>query len=175
MIFLASSNIVDSSPMCVCPCNPTATRSETTSLPSYHSASSGIITSNTLEKSSPLFYILTTTSTSTTNVSPSLSSSVCYCPYSTTSSASYLLWKYAYRKRLAYSQFFARELKWKNAIRFPILRAMWTKNCRILPFIRLIPHKGYVFIFSSIREYLSKFYPEYFTFCKWFKSVHPVR
>ena len=106
--------MVDSSPMCVCPCNPAATRSQSNSLPSYHSTSGEIITSNTLEKSSPLFYILKTTATSTTNHSASLSSSVCHCPCSTTSSASYLLCEYANRNTLAHSRNFSGELKWEK-------------------------------------------------------------
>ena len=88
--------------MCVCPCNPASTRSQSNSL-RYHSTSGGIITSSTSEKSSPLSYMLTTTATSTTSTSASLSSSVCYCPCSTTSLPSYLC-KYVYRNRLAYSQ-----------------------------------------------------------------------
>ena len=56
---------------------------------------------STSEKRSLLFYLLTTTSTSSTVAPASLSSSVCYCLCSTTSSTSYLLGKYSYRNRLA--------------------------------------------------------------------------
>ena len=96
--------------MCVCPCNPASTRSQSTSLP-YHSTIGGIFTSSTLEQSSPLFYILPTTSTSKTSASASLSSSVCYCPCTTTSSTSYLLCKYWHRRRLAYSENFLENWK----------------------------------------------------------------
>ena len=33
----------------------------------------------------------------------------------------------------------------------------------------------FVFIFSSIREYHGKFYPDYVTICNWFNSVQPIR
>ena len=100
VIFLASSSMIDSSPMCICPCNSTSRKSQKTSL-LYHSTSVGIIPSSTSEKSSPLVYILTTTATSTRSASSSLSSSVCYCPCSITSSTSYLFCKYPYLERLA--------------------------------------------------------------------------
>ena len=103
--------MVDTSPMCVCPCNPASTRSQSTALP-YHSTSENL-TSSTLEQS---FYIFATTSTKKTSASASLSSSDCYCPCSTTSSTSYLLCKYSYRNKLAYSQNFLEKWNQKNAL-----------------------------------------------------------
>ena len=100
VIFTASSCIVDAHPRCICPYNPTSTRSQSTSL-LYRSTSDAINTPSTSEKRSPLFYLLTTTSTSSTGAPASLGSSVCYCLCSTTSSKSYLLGKYSYRNRLA--------------------------------------------------------------------------
>lgn len=106
VIFSASSSMIDATPMCICPCNLTSTTSQSTSL-LHHSTSGAIITSRTSDQSPPSSYILTTTATNTTSASVSLSSSVCYCPCNTTSSTSYMLRKYAYRKRLARSQFAA--------------------------------------------------------------------
>ena len=112
VILLASSSMSDTSPVCVSPCNPTSTRSQSTSL-RYHSTDGGISTSSTSDTSSPLFFILTTTATNTTSASVSLSSSVCVCPCSIASSASYLLCKYAYWNRLAYTQNF--QEKWNES------------------------------------------------------------
>ena len=100
VIFSASSSMTDATPMCICPCNPTSTRYQSTSL-LYHSTSGEISTSRTSGQRSSFFYILTTTASSTTNTSSPLSSSVCYCPCSTTFSKSYMSCKYAYRKWLA--------------------------------------------------------------------------
>ena len=140
--FLASSSMVDASPTCICPCNPTSTRSQ-------ESMRREISTSSTSEKSSPLFNILTTTATNATSASASLSSSVCYCPCSTTSSTSYLLCKYSYRNILAYSQNFLHKWNEKNALSVGILRVIWVKNCRILPVIRSKPNKVLHFIVSA--------------------------
>ena len=123
VIFIASSSMVDASPMCVCPCNPTSLRSQSTPL-LYHSTSGGASTSSTSKKSSPLFYILTTTATSTTSASAALGSSVCYCPCSTTSSASYLLCKYSYRNRLACIQNVPEKSNENNALSVGTLRVM---------------------------------------------------
>ncbi|XP_020621161.1 protein sidekick-1-like [Orbicella faveolata] len=57
-----SSSMIDATPMCICPCNPTSTRSQSTSW-LYHSTSSAIITSSTSDQSSSSIYILTTTAT----------------------------------------------------------------------------------------------------------------
>ena len=101
VIFSASSSMTDATPMCICPCNPTSKRPQRTSL-LYHSTSAAISSSNTSDqRSSFSVYNLTTTTSSTTSASSSLSSSVCYCPCSTTSSTSYMSCKYAYRKWLA--------------------------------------------------------------------------
>jgi len=142
VFFLASPRMSNATPMCICPCGSTSTKSQSTLLlyystsnaistfstsdqspPSsyiltttaittsqsipllYHSTSGVIIASSTSDQSSPFADSLTTTATNTSSASSSLSSSVCYCPCSTTSSTSYLSCKYAYRKRLAHSQF----------------------------------------------------------------------
>ena len=123
MIFIASSSVVDASPMCVCPCNPTSLRSQSTSS-LYHSTSGGASPSSNSERSSPLFYILTTTATSTVGASAALGSSVCYCPCSTTSSTSYLLGKYSYRNRLACVENILEKSNEKNALRVGTLRVM---------------------------------------------------
>ena len=88
LIFVASSTVIDASPMCSCPCNPTSSRSQ-------KSMRREISTSSTFDKSSPLLNILKTSATSTTSASAPLSSSVCYCLCNNTSSTSYLLCKYA--------------------------------------------------------------------------------
>jgi len=142
VFFLASFSMSDATPLCICPCGSTSTKSQSTSSlyhstsstistfstsdqspPSsyiltttttttsqsspliHHSTSSAIITSSTSDQSSPFSDSLTTAATNTSSASASLSSSVCYCPCSTTSSTSYMSCKYAYRKRLVYSQF----------------------------------------------------------------------
>ena len=98
VIFSASSSMTDATPMCICPCNPTSKRPQRTSL-LYHSTSAAISSSNTSDqRSSFSVYILTTTTSSTTSASSSLSSQVCYCPCSATSSPSYMSCKYEYRK-----------------------------------------------------------------------------
>ena len=97
VIFSASSRMTDAIPMCICPCNPTSTRSQSTSF-LFHSTSGAISTSRTSGQRSSSLYILTTTATSTTSASFLFSSSVCYCSCSTTSLTSYVLCKYAYRK-----------------------------------------------------------------------------
>ena len=112
-IFSAASSMVDTRPMCVCPCNPISTRSQSTSLRHYLT-SGAIITSSTLEKSSPLFYISTTTTTSTTSVPASLRTSVCYCLCSSTSLTTFLLCKYVNRNTLAFSQNFLEKLNEKK-------------------------------------------------------------
>ena len=81
--------------MCICPCNLASTRSESTSL-LYQSVN----TSSPSEQSSPFSDSLTTNAANTASASAYLSSSVCYCPCSTTSSTSYMSCKYAYRRRL---------------------------------------------------------------------------
>jgi len=90
---LASSSMVDATPMCICPCNATSTRSQSISL-LYRSTSGGISESSTSDQSSPFFDVLTTTAGNTN--SDSSSSSICYCPCSTTSSTSHILCKYAH-------------------------------------------------------------------------------
>ncbi|XP_020621165.1 uncharacterized protein LOC110058843 isoform X2 [Orbicella faveolata] len=72
---MTSSSMIDATPMCIWPCNPISTTSQSISL-LYHSISGAISTSSTSGRSSPFFYILTTTATSTTSASVSLSSSV---------------------------------------------------------------------------------------------------
>ena len=95
VVFSASSSMSDATPMCICPCNPTSTRSQRTSV-LYHSTSAAISTSD--QRSSFSNYNLTTTATSTASTPSSLTSSVCYCPCIATSLPSYMSCKYAYRK-----------------------------------------------------------------------------
>ena len=122
VIFSASSGIVNTGSMCICPCNPTSTRLHSTLL-RYHSTSGAISTSSTSEKSSPLLYFLTTTSTNSTSAPDSLRSSVCYCLCSTTSST--YLGQNASSSITESLTFFPR-----------VLRAIIMKNYRILPVIR---------------------------------------
>ena len=98
VIFSASSSMTVATPVCICPCNLTSTRSQSTSLLDHPTSIANSTSSISYQASSFSVYNLTTTATSTTRASSSLSSSVCYCPCSATSSTSYMLSKYAYRK-----------------------------------------------------------------------------
>ena len=93
--------MTDGTPMCICPCNITSTRSQSTSMLDHSTSGANSPSVTSEQRSSFLVYKFTTTATSTTSASSSLSSSVCYCPCGTTSLTSYMLSKYAYGKWLA--------------------------------------------------------------------------
>ena len=103
VIFSASSSMVDATPMCICPCGSTSTRSQSTSF-LYHSTSGAIITSSPSDQSSPFYYNIAPNATNTTSASASLGSSICYCPCRTPSSTSFIECKYVCRKRSFHSQ-----------------------------------------------------------------------
>ena len=130
VIFSASSSITDATPMCICPCNPTSERSQSTSLLNQTTSSAILTPSTPDQRSSFSVDNLTTTATRTTSASSSLSSSVCYCPCSATSSTSNMLSKYKYRKRLAdYLNLF---FVVKNSKRVGNLFEIWMKYYKIL-------------------------------------------
>ena len=132
VFFSASSSMTDATPMCICPCNPTSTRSQSTSL-LHHSTSGASTTSSTSDQTSSFsVYNLTTIATSTSSASSSLSSSVCYCPCSATSSTSNMLSKYEYRKRLAAYLNLLPKWNVKYAKRVGSLWEIWMKYYRIL-------------------------------------------
>ena len=125
VIFLASSNMVDVTSMCMCPCGSTSTTSQSTSL-LYHSTSGGIISPGSSDRSSQIFYNATTDGNNTIRVSPSLGSSLCYCPCSPAASTPHMACKYVCQaKRKSLKVKFLGELKifiltsaiytWKNS------------------------------------------------------------
>ena len=120
-------------------------RSPSTSL-SYHLTNAAISTCSTSDQRIPSFYLLAAIAIVTTTASASLSSSVCHCPYCTTSSTSHMLCNYAYRKRLARSQNFLSNLNVKNSIRICSIRVMYMNDCRSFKlFSKLLTQ----FLFSS--------------------------
>ena len=86
--------MVDTTAMCICPCNLSSTRSHRTSL-LYYTTSGGVISSSRFHQNSQVVHNVTTNANNTTSASAALSSSICYCPCSTATSTSYMSCKHA--------------------------------------------------------------------------------
>ena len=94
VFFLAASSMVDATPICICPCNLSSMRSQSTSL-LYHSTSGEVISSSGFHQSSQVVHNVTTNGNNTTSASAASSSSVCHCPCSTATSTFYMSCKHA--------------------------------------------------------------------------------